>query len=364
MVCRALNELDDLAVEARRVLIAMDRQADLVAAARDFPNLTLESFEGKRISFVRRVVATALREPISLALIGHVNYAPLGWLLKKLRPQMRYGVVLYGIEAWQALPYLKRRALQHADFLISISEYTKQMAVEKNGVAADRVYLLPNALEWDGEQVSKGKGQDQTGIRFLSVCRLEESEQYKGVDTVIAALPEVVRQVPGVQYVVVGGGTDLERHRELARTMGVGDRVRFLGFLSDEELRACYRDSDLFIMPSAGEGFGFVFLEAMHYGKAIIAANCTAVPEVITDGSSGLLVEYGNTTQLARAMIRLCRDHDLRQQIGKAGYERLQQNFTFPQFKQKLTEILAAELTPKMASGAQLPAGRSAPQVP
>ena len=107
MVCRALNELDDLAAEDRRILIAMDRQADLVVEARDFPNLTLESFAGNRISFVRRVLATALREPISLALIGHVNYAQLGWLLKKLRPQMKYGVVLYGIEAWQRLPYLK-----------------------------------------------------------------------------------------------------------------------------------------------------------------------------------------------------------------------------------------------------------------
>ena len=161
MVCRALNELDDVAVEERRVLIAMDRRTDLAAAAKEFPNLSLESFDGNRSSFVRRVVATALRERIDLALIGHVNYAPLGLLLKRLRPDLRYGVVIHGIEAWSRLPRIRRRALRNADFVMSVSDYTKRQVVEANGVNPEQVYLLPNTLAWDAwtERARRGDGE-------------------------------------------------------------------------------------------------------------------------------------------------------------------------------------------------------------
>src|SRR5206468_3878452 len=160
------------------------------------PNLGLQAFDQNRAALTWRFVKLALTHKFDLALIGHVNYAPLGLMLKRIQPQLRYGVMLYGIEAWQQLPRLRRHALQKADFLISISDYTKQRAVEANSLDADRVYLLPNALEWDETsfefRVSSFESKER-GIKLLSVCRLEQTEQYKGVDKVIEALPEVAK---------------------------------------------------------------------------------------------------------------------------------------------------------------------------
>ncbi|MBA3355853.1 MAG: glycosyltransferase family 4 protein [Pyrinomonadaceae bacterium] len=347
LVCRVLNEFGK-----SQVLIATDKNSDIERPAAELPNLKLEAFAQNRLALTRRVVRLGLAREFDLVLIGHVNYAPLGWLLKKLQPRRRYGVMLYGIEAWQQLSPLRRRALQHADFMISISNYTRQKAIQANLLIADRVHLLPNALE--APKIEAIPASDQSpaikGTRLLSVCRLDQNEQYKGVDKVIEVLQDVAGRVPDVQYVVVGSGTDLERHMQLAHKLGVAERVHFLGFLSDVALRASYQECDVFVMPSAGEGFGFVFLEAMQCGKPIIAANSGGAPEVVQDGVTGRLVEYGNKEQLATALIDLCLNPAKRDRLGQAGYQRLQENFTFPRFKQRLTEILLRELPTEAVS--------------
>jgi len=382
MVCRALNELDDVAVEKRRILIAMDRRTDLAVAEKEFPNLTLESFAGHRSTFVRRAVATAMSERVDLALIGHVNYAPMGLLLKRLRPNLRYGVVVHGVEAWSRLPRIRRRALRHADFVMSVSEYTKRQVVEANGVNPQRVYLLPNTLASEsdgtgrsGDGATGRRGDGETGrsgepdaarhkpIRLLSVCRLDAREQYKGIDTVIRALPAVCARVADLEYVVVGSGSDLERHKRIAADLGVTDRVQFLGSVDELALRSVYESCDVFVLPSAGEGFGIVFLEAMHYRKPIIAANSGATPEVVKDGETGMLVEASSVEQLAAAMIDLATDRPKRDRMGDAGYARLQNNFTFDHFKRRLHEIVMTELPQKAFAHGERQVARRASSV-
>ena len=347
MVCRALNELDFL-VRNPRVLIAMDQRTDVALAGSKFSNLTLESFGGNRLSFVRRAAAMALKEQPELALIGHINHAPLGSLLKRLLPNLRQGVILYGVEAWFRLSRMKQRALREADFILSISDYTTQRVVEANGINPDHVYLLPAALEWKDEAGSEfavsNSESRKSGIRLLSVCRFEAGEQYKGIDTVIKALRGVVARIPDLEYSIVGTGNDLERHQRLVKEMGVAANVRFLGAIDDKALRECYRACDAFILPSDGEGFGIVYLEAMHYGKPVIAANSRAAPEVVKHNETGLLVDYGNVEQLAESISRLCLNPNLRESLGRAGRDRLQQNFTFDLFKEKLHRILLSEL--------------------
>ena len=349
VVSRALNEFE-YPLE-KRLLVATDPPALLSSYEAELPKLILKGFSGRRTAFVSHIVWLALTKKIDLVLIGHVNYAPLGRILRLLQPRLRYGVVMYGIDAWQQLSGLRLHALQHADFLISISEHTKQEAVRINALDENRIVLLPNAVDGPVRDpiASATRSQSVPGTRLLSVCRLDQSERYKGVDTVIEVLPEMVKRIPGIQYTVVGGGSDLQRHQEMAERLGVGDRVDFRGFVDDETLQSCYRDCDVFVMPSAGEGFGFVFLEAMKCGKAVVAAKSGGAPEVVQDGITGRLVQYGDKAQLAETLIDLCLDQEERRRLGDAGYQRLQRKFTFPRFKQKLTEILRKELAPNLA---------------
>ncbi|MFS8085362.1 MAG: glycosyltransferase family 4 protein [Acidobacteriota bacterium] len=342
LVCRALNESGgNLRACGKLILIGQDRPADVANGGRVLKNISFEAFSGNRRALMWRTLGLALHESVDLALIGHVNYAPFGLMLKRFQPQARYGVVLYGIDAWRRLPPIRRRALQKADFLIAISETTKKNAVAANELDETRVHVLPNALEWPAESLG---AVPSTGKRLLSVCRLERSEQYKGVDTTLRAVARVAREIPDLHYVVVGDGSDLARHKELANELGIADRVEFTGSVSDEALRRHYRNCDVFIMPSEAEGFGFVFLEAMHYRKPIIAANSGATPEVVRNGETGLLVDYGNVDQLAAAITSLSLNADLRKRLGAAGQTRLQENFTFDRFRQRFSGIIGREL--------------------
>ena len=359
-MCRALAEFEGLF--EREVIVATDTPENLSSYCYKLPALKLRGFSGKRLDFVWRVLKTGLTSSIDLVFIGHVNYAPLGWALKQLQPQLRYGVMLYGVDAWQPLGHFRRHALKQADFMISISEYTKRKAVEINNLDAERIHLLPNALEWADDEnpnsrfqnskfgdiaalsLAAGQPISSTDATILSVCRLDKYEKYKGVDKVIEALPEVIKRVPDVQYIVVGGGSDLARHKELARTFGVSGRTHFVGFIEEALLRSCYRDCDFFVMPSAGEGFGFVFLEAMKYAKAIVAANSGGAPEVVENGVTGIMVEYENVKQLADAIVDLASKPETRAEMGRAGHARLGRSFTYEPFKERFTEILLREM--------------------
>jgi glycosyltransferase involved in cell wall biosynthesis len=344
LVCRALNEFND--ASEKRVMLATDKPADVTTQVNKLPGLHLEAYDRNRVRFTRRALSLAASRRIDLLLIGHVNYAPLGWILRRMQPQLRYGVMMYGIDVWARLSPLRRRALQQADFTVSISEYTGRRAVEANDMVAKRIYLLPNALEWNEEDIRGNSVSPAmpSGTRLLTVCRLDSTEKYKGVDTVIQALPQVAARVPDVQYFIVGSGSDSARLEELAYTVGVSERVHFTGPLDDASLRAYYQSCDVFVMPSAKEGFGFVFLEAMQYCKPVVAADMGGSPEVVQDGVTGFLVKYGDIPQLAKSLTRLCLEADLRARFGRAGYKRLQEQFTFPRFRQTLTEILKLEL--------------------
>ena len=364
LVCRVLDEFGSSSKSS--VLIAMDKKKCVEQEAPLHPNLRLTGFARNRVRFVAAAIRIAVRDRINLTLAGHLNYAPLCVLLKVLRPRMRFGVLIYGSDAWVKLPLMRRWALQQADFIISISDYTKRQAVAINGLDEKRISVLPNALEWKASDAVERAASASlpTGTRLLSVGRLLRSEQQKGFDTVIRALPSIAARVADVQYIIIGSGTDLERHRQLARELGVSERVHFLGTVDEGTLRHCYKSCDIFVMPSAQEGFGFVYLEAMQFAKVVVAARSGGAPEVVEDQVTGRLVEYGNEDELAQTLIELCLDPEKRTRLGSAGYQRLQERFTFAHFKQKLTEILSTELTPKMTSVEQISVGQSTPQNP
>lgn len=350
LVCRVLDAAESS--ERNSVLIAMDDQEDIQGAASSHRHLHLEAFGGNRIQFVKSTMQTVLSGQIKLLLAGHLNYGPLCLLLKLLRPRVKFGVLIYGCEAWDRIPLMRRLALQRADFIISISDYTRKQAVNFNALDEKRIHVLPNAIEWRTNEATETAVPDlTTGTKLLSVGRLDSSEQQKGFDTVIRSLPSIAENVPDVQYTIIGSGTDLGRHRQLAREVGVSDRVHFLGTVDEQTLRHCYKSCDMFVMPSSQEGFGFVYLEAMQYAKVVVAATSGGAPEVVRDKETGLLVDYGNVEQLANAIILLSQDGGLRRQLGAAGQHRLQTNFSFDQFKQRFNDILLREMPVKGRGG-------------
>ena len=120
----------------------------------------------------------------------------------------------------------------------------------------------------------------------------------------------------------------------------VSDSVRFLTGLSRQEIAACYARCEIFALPSTGEGFGLVFLEAMAFGKPLVGAACGGTTDVVEDNFNGLLIPPGDSKQLITALSVLLEDESLRSKLGRRGAEILRSKYSFEVFQNKLELIL------------------------
>lgn len=273
-----------------------------------------------------------------LVVCGHLHQLAVAWLLHLLRPGLRYCLVAHGLEVWRPYSWLERKALRGAHRIFCVSEYTRrQMLRFDPGLDRARLVIVPNTFD-PGFSVPSA-ARDLThpgpgGPRILVVSRLRLTDIYKGIDTMIEAMPGVRRQFPGARLRIIGGGDDETRLRELVRTLQLEDAVHFTGIIDDARLRREYEACDIFALPSRKEGFGLVYLEAMTCGKPCLAARAGGAPEVV-NSEVGALVEYGNTEQIAVAvadLIRHPRDPD--------AIHRRAEKFAFPEFKRKLAAAL------------------------
>jgi phosphatidyl-myo-inositol dimannoside synthase len=153
-----------------------------------------------------------------------------------------------------------------------------------------------------------------------------------------------VQEVGPVEYRVIGGGDDVPRLRALAAGLGVSRYVNFMGGVSDAELRDQYKHCSLFVMPSKKEGFGIVFLEAMAYGKPVVGGAHGGTPSVVKDGETGLLVDNSDVEDITRSITRLLSDKEMREKFGRAGRQRLLDEFTFEKFERNLKEVFRSLL--------------------
>jgi glycosyltransferase involved in cell wall biosynthesis len=178
------------------------------------------------------------------------------------------------------------------------------------------------------------------GRVILTVGRWAASERYKGADELIGAVQRLRATVPGLHLVAVGDGDDFPRLQELAASLDVADGVHFLTGLSREQIAACYARADLFALPSTGEGFGIVFLEAMAFAKPVVGAACGGTTDVVEDGINGLLVPPRHPERLAQALSRLLHDEALRTEMGRRGAEVVRQKYNFGVFQAGLHKVI------------------------
>jgi glycosyltransferase involved in cell wall biosynthesis len=293
----------------------------------------------KRLLLVTAYLKKVAVNPPDLVVFGHISLARLAAL-----PTMRlkkYCILTYGIEVWRPLASAERKAVQRADAVVSISDYTTDQILKRNAIPSERIRLIPPALDpyWQADDCPP---EPPARPVLLTVTRMKKDEGYKGVDSVIQSLPEVIAAIGPVDYRIVGRGDDVPRLKKLAADLGVDQHVQFAGELSDEALREQYRNCSAFVMPSEREGFGIVFLEAMAHAKPVIGGAHGGTPSVVEDGVTGLLVERADVKGIAAAIVRLLRDDGLRQQLGVAGYERLSRVFTYPRFEGDFHRLLNA----------------------
>ena len=292
--------------------------------------------------FVLRLSVAQLRHTDSWWLFNHVNIARAQRVIP--RPiRRRYAVLLCGVEAWDpSLSPDRKTTLRDASARIAISQFTARRVREAHpqvgSVSSCPLGLLPDAPR---ESSVGGELLSQVGEpSVLIVGRMSRNERYKGHDELLECWNDVLRVVPGAQLIVAGKGDDLERLRMKAGELGLAKHVLFPGFVPEEMLEALRARVALFAMPSRGEGFGLVYLDAMRAGLPCICGTEDAGAEVIVNGETGICVNPTDRAALAHAIILLLTSPSLRASYGEAGRKRFESEFTFERFCQRLHPIL------------------------
>jgi phosphatidylinositol alpha-1,6-mannosyltransferase len=202
---------------------------------------------------------------------------------------------------------MRRRSLEAADLVLCVSRDTRARVLAWADLPPERVRVAPNTVAERFTPGSRDEARRRLNLGgervILSVSRLDAGQRHKGQDRIIRLLPALVDRGLDVLYLIAGEGDDAPRLRVLAAEAGVADRVRFLGRTPDEQLADLYRAADLFALPSTGDGFGIVFLEAMACGTPALGLAVGGAPDAFADGELGALAqEEGLLEALARAV--------------------------------------------------------------
>ena len=294
------------------------------------------------VSAANRVgaVLAALRATSSVetVLVWHVSLLKL---LPFLRLSRRTRVVafLHGIEAWRPVGRLARRV----DLFLSNSEFTWQRFVTANPqleTAAHRVVPLGIGVRLLGESVEPAEVP-----AALMLGRLARSEDYKGHREVLAAWPHVLQSLPDAQLWIAGEGDLRPDLENLAAQLRLGESVRFLGRVSEAEKQRLLVDCRCLALPSRGEGFGLVYVEAMRLGRPCLISTLDGAREVVQPPLAGLAVEPSQPEHLAAALRELLRIDGSWQQRSSAARERYAHHFTAEHFQDRLRAALAASIT-------------------
>ncbi|MGB2669809.1 MAG: glycosyltransferase family 4 protein, partial [Candidatus Acidiferrum sp.] len=295
-----------------------------------------------------RFAATAIRAArrhAKVVLAGHPNLGPVTQAMRVAAPRLRTILCTHGVEVWEPLPVLRRQALRRANVVLAPSKDTANHVAEQQ-VRRERIHVLPWALDPEFETIPVKVSQRKLpegypeGRVILTVGRWLATERYKGMDTLITALPRLLTRWPELQLLAVGDGDDRAWLQDLAEKNGVNRHVHFLSRVTNEELIACYAACEMFALPSRGEGFGLVYLEAMACGKPVIGGAHGGAPEVIEDGVTGYLVPYGDAPQLATSIETLLSDPAMAQRMGARGRQRVDREFRFSVFAKSLKKII------------------------
>ncbi|MGH9759103.1 MAG: glycosyltransferase family 4 protein [Candidatus Acidiferrales bacterium] len=312
-------------------------------------SVSFHGFGRAKLSFTLAAIRGARRagnNSGAIILAAHPHLAPPAALARFLSPNARTLIMSHGVEVWQPLAPLRRRALLRADQVLAPSSYTAEKLATMQGVSAENIRKLPWPLDATFLRMVENPAalplppDFPHGRVILTVGRWAAEERYKGVDELIRATARLRPRIPDLHLVAIGSGDDLPRLERLAHELGIADYVHFLHGLTRKQLGASYARADVFALPSTGEGFGFVFLEAMAFGKPVVGAAVGGPADLIEHEGNGLLVAPGDLRQLTEALARMLEDEEYCAKLGGRSREIVKTKYDFETFASALANIL------------------------
>jgi glycosyltransferase involved in cell wall biosynthesis len=347
-VCRiagkALYEIDEESTDTTvKIFSLYDAPAEV--NTNYFPSAIFSGFSKQRYPFLR----SAIKQGGSsrMVILSHINLLIVGYFIKLISPKTKLVLIAHGIEVWNELPWWKKTMLLKCDKVLPVSEFTKNKMLQLYRLPEKKFTVLNNSLDpFLSPPLNQPKNVqllNRYGINIndnvlMTLTRMSSTERYKGYDEVMQAVHDMKEKYPTTKYLLVGKYDAIEKQRldELISRLCLKDQIILTGFIPDEELAAHYALADLYIMPSQKEGFGIVFIEAMFYGKPVIAGNLDGSADALDNGNLGILVNPDDSREITAAIIKVMEN--------KNGFipnrQQVMDKFSYPVYKEKLRKIL------------------------
>ena len=226
---------------------------------------------------------------------------------------------------------VRRYGLDRIEAVIAISRQIEQSLIA-GGVSVNKVRTIYSGIDFpetqptcDSQTIRQMIGVPNGAVLVGTVANLFPR---KGYEVMLRALPAVVSAVPTVHYMIVGSDDHgyADRLKRLAHELKIADRVHIVGF--QDPVQPFLASLDLYVHPALMEGFGLAVVEAMAMGKAVVATTTGGLPEVVSQGETGLLVPPGDVESLAATVVSLLQDPVRREQMGRSGRARAQERFS------------------------------------
>ena len=217
----------------------------------------------------------------------------------------------------------ERRNVHRADRVVVPSRYSASVAHALYDLPVAKLAVVPEPIdlgEWR-RRFARVARPARTSPTVLSVARMYPR---KRLGDLLRAAVRLRTRIPDVRVRIVGAGPEAPALRALHRELDLGGTVTFVGEIARQALAVEYVGADCFCLPSVQEGFGIAYAEAMAAGLPVVACRAAAVPEIVEDGRTGLLVGPRNPEELAMAIEKLLRDEGLRATLGAAGRGRVE----------------------------------------
>jgi asparagine synthase (glutamine-hydrolysing) len=319
-------------------LVLNDAPGDLAPLA--LTGVRARGFARRRVAFALAAARAARSGSYADVWLGHRNFLPLAPVLR--RPGRRVTLLVYGIDAWPGLSWTERRALRSVDRVLAISPYTAD-CFRRAGFEGP-VELLPCSLPFGWAVPERRPAAFESPYRLLTVSRLSATDRYKGVDLAIQAVALLLREGTSIRYDIVGSGADTSRLRSEVDRAGLTDCVTFHGSVDDATLRSLYSACDVFVLPSTGEGFGIVFLEAMACERTVIAADAGAVRSLVEHGVTGFLVSPSDLPALTSQIRQCLLDPTSSRAVAIRGCRHVERQYAFDSLRSQLADFSRAAL--------------------
>lgn len=215
--------------------------------------------------------------------------------------------------------------------VIAVSEDARKFYIQKAGIPNNKVVTIYNGIDLtrftavEAEVIHQKRETfkiPEGSVTFVTIAILREP---KGIQYMLQAMPHILEKIPNFHYLVIGDGEYGETLKQLANSLGVDKNVIFAGQRKD--INEILQISNCFVLPTLTEALPTVLIEAMAARKAIIASRVGGIPEMVTDGENGLLVEPGKYEDLAKTCIKLAQDVGLRDSMASKGNTIVQEKF-------------------------------------